>query len=200
MDELGVETWMAHGRLLGWYWNRKLLPWDTDLDVQMSEQGITQLAAKHNMTEFEYPLPTTTATRTYLLDISPHHSVVSLRDVANRIDGRWIDTTNGKFIDITAVHFDNVNTIPGGAFLMFCKDGHRYEQQDIYPLQQSDMEGARVHVPAKSDKILREEYGVRSLTNTKFHWYKLSCIFPVSDLLTVSRHKFDTQSQLWEPE
>ncbi|KAK5093986.1 hypothetical protein LTS08_008770 [Lithohypha guttulata] len=111
------------------------------------------------MTEFEYAQPKTASTRTYLLDINPHHSVVSLRDVANRIDGRWIDTTNGKFIDITALHFDEVGAVQGRASPMFCKDGHRYEKQDIHPLQQSDMEGVRVHVPAKSDKILSEDEG-----------------------------------------
>jgi hypothetical protein len=26
-NELGLETWIAHGTLLGWWWNGKILPW-----------------------------------------------------------------------------------------------------------------------------------------------------------------------------
>jgi hypothetical protein len=29
------EFWIAHGTLLGWYWNERLLPWDTDVGVQV---------------------------------------------------------------------------------------------------------------------------------------------------------------------
>ncbi|KAK5096711.1 mannosyltransferase [Exophiala xenobiotica] len=183
MRELSAETWMAHGTLLGWHWNRKLLPWDTDIDVQMSERDLAKLAVKHNMTEFEYPLPRSASTRSYILDVNPHFSIVSFRDVANRIDGRWIDKTNGKFIDITALHVDEGDAVPGQPLSVFCKDGHQYEAQDIYPLQRSNLEGIEVLVPAKSDKILGEEYGAKSLTNTRFHW-----------------HKFNRESQLWEVE
>lgn len=127
MRTLNVQTWLAHGTLLGWYWNRKLLPWDTDIDVQMSGTDLVALAAKHNFTEFEYPLPRTASTRTYLLDINPHHSITSLKDVANKIDARWIDQTNGKYVDITAMHHDERDAATGQVTSMFCKDGHRYK-------------------------------------------------------------------------
>ena len=123
MNELGVETWLAHGPLIGWYWNQKLLPWDTDIDVHVSAKGIAILAESFNMTEYSYPSQPGRTPRTYLLDVNPHYSIVSEKDVANRIDARWIDTTNGKFIDITAVHAPTKNS--GG--LLFCKDGHRYK-------------------------------------------------------------------------
>ena len=121
MQELNIDTWIAHGTLLGWYWNRKLLPWDTDLDVQMSSAGIASLAISHNMTKYRF------SSRTYLLDINPHYSIVSTRDVANKIDARWIDTTTGKFIDITAVHRDTLDTSGGSSEMLFCKDGHQYK-------------------------------------------------------------------------
>ena len=127
MRKLDAETWLAHGTLLGWYWNRKLMPWDTDIDVQMPARDIAKLAVKYNMTEYVHPSPETGSSRRYLLDINPHYSIISFRDVANRIDGRWIDQTNGKFIDITAMHSDEVDSVPGPLTPMFCKDGHRYE-------------------------------------------------------------------------
>lgn len=126
MQSLDVQTWLAHGTLLGWYWNRELLPWDTDVDVQMAEADIVMLGSKHNFTTFEHPLPRGPLTRTYLLDINPHHSIVSLSDVANKIDGRWIDQANGKYVDITAVHDGNIDVATGDVPALFCKDGHRY--------------------------------------------------------------------------
>ncbi|RYP15112.1 hypothetical protein DL765_005935 [Monosporascus sp. GIB2] len=34
--ELGVETWLAHGSPLGWYWNGRIMPWDRDVDAQVT--------------------------------------------------------------------------------------------------------------------------------------------------------------------
>lgn len=128
MEHLQVETWVAHGALIGWYWNRRILPWDTDFDVQVSAEGMAILAHSHNMTEYRYPMSEGESPRTYLLDINPHHSIVSVHDVANKIDGRWIDTTSGKFIDITAVHNDRAERGgEGKPSMLFSKDGHRYK-------------------------------------------------------------------------
>lgn len=57
----------------------------------------------------------------YLLDINPHFSILSTGDVANKIDARWIDMENGKYIDITALH-----TRDGDSSVLFFKDGHQY--------------------------------------------------------------------------
>jgi len=55
--------------------------------------------------------------------------------------------------------------------LLFCKDGHRYKEGDVYPLQQSIFEGVAVKVPINGEKLLREEYGKSVLTNERFHWH-----------------------------
>jgi hypothetical protein len=128
-SELKVETWIAHGALLGWYWNQRLLPWDTDIDVQLSFETLKSLASSNNMTEYKYTLPEEKSPRIYLLDINPHYVISSSADVANKIDARWIDTTNGKYIDITAVHLptSDEGSEPVDQSLLFCKDGHRYK-------------------------------------------------------------------------
>lgn len=126
MRQLGVETWIAHGTLLGWYWNQKLLPWDTDIDAQIPYQDLVRLATNYNMTVFRHHSLDTDSVRSFLLDVNPHHSIVSPEDVANKIDGRWIDRTNGKFIDITALHQDERVTVKKDVTSLFCKDGHRY--------------------------------------------------------------------------
>jgi hypothetical protein len=138
MRDLRAETWIAHGTLLGWHWNQKFLPWDNDIDVQMSVETLAGLAP-HNMSEYHYPVAGEARPRVYLLDINPHYTIASTRDVANKIDARWIDTTNGKYIDITVVHASPGKTehIPFDQDVFFCKDGHRYRVR-TRPLQASE--------------------------------------------------------------
>jgi LicD family len=121
MSSIDARFWVAHGTLLGWYWNEQLLPWDTDVDVQVSDSTLQYLAEFYNMT---FHLSASTPYRTYLLDINPFYSDTSATDRANTIDARWIDVENGKFIDIAAVHSlrDRIPSIDK----LFCKDGHRY--------------------------------------------------------------------------
>ena len=45
-----VRTWIAHGSLLGWWWNGRLMPWDSDLDVHVDEAGMRELGGWWNMT------------------------------------------------------------------------------------------------------------------------------------------------------
>ena len=116
MEDLDTKTWwLAHGTLLGHYWGQKNLPWDVDLDVQMPTTTLEYLATKYNSTQYQYN------DSTYLLDIDPYHSIVSTADVSNKIDARWIDMNNGKYIDITSVHWNE--STPR---LLFCKDRHQY--------------------------------------------------------------------------
>ncbi len=115
MEDLGIETWLAHGTLLGHYWGRKILPWDTDIDVQVSMTTLRHLATKYNSTQYQHE------NSTYLLDINPHYLIVSTADVSNKIDARWIDMNYGKYIDITSIH-QNESTPRS----LFCKDHHQY--------------------------------------------------------------------------
>ncbi|KAK5290201.1 mannosyltransferase [Exophiala xenobiotica] len=94
MSDLRAETWIAHGTLLGWHWNQKFLPWDSDIDVQMGVETLAGLVFR-NISEYRYPVAGEDRPRVYLLDINPHYTITSTRDVANKIDARWIDTTNG---------------------------------------------------------------------------------------------------------
>ncbi|KAH6621395.1 LicD family-domain-containing protein [Chaetomium sp. MPI-SDFR-AT-0129] len=41
--QLGLETWLAHGTLLGWWWNGRILPWDFDVDAQVSAETLELL-------------------------------------------------------------------------------------------------------------------------------------------------------------
>ena len=101
------------------------MPWDSDIDVQVSETSMHYLAAYHNMSVFHYKTPRITDGRDYMLEINPHYNNRDKQDTMNHIDARWIDTESGLFIDITAVRYDVDH--PRGPNMLVCKDGHEYK-------------------------------------------------------------------------
>jgi hypothetical protein len=49
MQRIGIRTWLMHGCLLGWWWNGRIMPWDTDVDVMIDERSIQELGTWWNM-------------------------------------------------------------------------------------------------------------------------------------------------------
>lgn len=146
----------------------QILPWDSDLDVQVSEPGMHFLGDYYNMTEHHYDIPGVPEGRTYMLEINPNYVIRSTADRDNVIDARWIDTSSGLFIDITTVRADDERREAGQPGALICKDSHRYDENDIFPLRDSVFEGINVKIPYQYTKLLSSEYGSRSLSNTKF--------------------------------
>lgn len=183
MDDIGAETWIMHGSLLGWFWNRKIMPWDSDVDVMMSEGSMHYLASYYNMTVHHFKLPGTDYGREYLLEVNPHYINSSVTDTLNVIDARWIDTDSGLFIDITTVHVDSERMVEGDLPLMYSKDRHMYNYKDIFPLRKTEFESAPVMVPYAYSELLEEEYGPPALINKHF-----------------ANHQFDPKQQIWIPD
>ena len=145
MRDIGAETWIMHGTLLGWWWNAKVnpaliapasrlfdltawrnlqvLPWDTDIDVQVTESTMHYLANYYNMTVHHYADSIFSDKHEFLLEINPNYVNRSRLDRHNLIDARWVDTSTGLFIDITAVARNHTHPIEG---TLSCKDGHDY--------------------------------------------------------------------------
>ncbi|ESZ98155.1 hypothetical protein SBOR_1458 [Sclerotinia borealis F-4128] len=165
-SDIGVETWLMHGTLLGWWWNRKILPWDSDSDVQVTEASMHFLASYYNMTVFHYKSPRIPEGRDYMLEINPHYVNREQSDKLNVIDARWVDTTSGLFIDITTARYNY--THPAGEGMMSCKDGHEYRDTYIFPLRDTFFEGAPAKIPFAYKEILEAEYHEKSLTLTDF--------------------------------
>lgn len=183
MKELRAETWLAHGTLLGWWWNGQIMPWDYDLDVQVTMKTLHYLGKHFNRTlhTYTYQDDTTAATDSkntnattaqlktnqYLLDINPYYAEPSRQDGRNVIDARWIDTRTGMFVDITALleqrFADALGPAPG---VWSCKNYHHYPTTDLWPLRRTEFEGVPARVPYGFDPILRAEYGAKSLTGT----------------------------------
>lgn len=165
-EEIGAETWLMHGALLGWYWNDKIMPWDADVDVQITERSMQHLADYYNMTVHRYSSPGSNVGRDYLLEINPNWANPSSTDVDNKIDGRWLDMETGLYVDITTLRHDERDE-----GLVMCKDGHRYRHRDIFPLRKAKFEGVPAKVPFAYANVLTEEYGASSLSDTTYKSY-----------------------------
>lgn len=162
MNDFGVDIWLMHGSLLGWWWNRKSMPWNADVDMMVSEETINHLAYFQNMTIHHFYLPEFGEGRDYLLEINPHFAESEI-DASNPIDARWIDTETGLFIDIITLRSNETAESLGDKENMFVKDGHGYRYNDIYPLRDSTFENVLAKVPYAYDSILRKEYGEQAL-------------------------------------
>ncbi|KAF4628343.1 hypothetical protein G7Y89_g9808 [Cudoniella acicularis] len=166
MADIGVETWLVHGTLLGWWWNRKILPWDSDSDVQMSESSMHYLASYYNMSVFHYKTPRIPDGRDYMIEVNPHYVNREQTDKLNVIDARWVDTTSGLFIDITTARYNW--THPAGEGMLSCKDGHEYRDTYVFPLRDTFFEGTPAKIPFAYKEILEAEYHAKALTLTDF--------------------------------
>ncbi|GKT64725.1 mannosylphosphorylation protein [Colletotrichum tofieldiae] len=172
LRDLGVQTWLMHGSLLGWWWNKQILPWDSTADVQITEDGINFLAAYYNMTTYYYKYPSVPEGRFFQLEVNPNyvHRGQDAFDEGNVADARWIDMDNGLFIDVTAVRY--VEDHPEGAGVLASKGGHEFRDTYLYPLLDTTFEGVNAKIPYKYKEMLIAEYGEKALTDREFKNHK----------------------------
>ncbi|KNG44045.1 mannosylphosphorylation protein [Stemphylium lycopersici] len=237
MEKIGIQTWIMHGCLLGWWWGGGLMPWDKDLDFLMDEEGMRELGEWWNMTvhhfeakdfgledqlsiesdhwasersnedeedeetqskrqEWEHEVRKNG--KKYLMEVNPNYTNQSTTDKYNLIDARWIDVSNGLYIDITTLHVAPVAPEPYASpytslhpsahevddeddeIQMYVKDTHAYLSTQIYPLRSSTFENVPVKVPYAYEELLLEEYGSDALTES---WY--------------NGYLFDPKTKLW---
>ena len=159
--EAGVQPFLAHGTLIGWWWSRALLPWDDDIDVLLTHRELVALL-RFNKRMFD---------KRYRLEINPHHNMRATLNrwpgdqrEQNKIDARFFDTHNGLYIDITALH-------PVDDVLMATKCPHVFPREWMFPLQRSTLSGIDVFVPSRPSDMLMQEYGPEVLTATRFNGY-----------------------------
>ena len=177
-----METWLAHGTLLGWWWNGHSLPWDWDIDTQVSVATLVYLAEQYNSTIYKYTsgmdavINTVTGeeeplTREYHLDINPAIYTRYRGDGDNVIDARWIDIRNGLYIDITGVAETHPQDSPG---IWSCKNYHRYKTSDLWPMRETIYEGVTAKVPYTYQRVLMDEYGEKALVVEEYQSHRWS--------------------------
>ncbi|KAL4964490.1 putative mannosylphosphate transferase (Mnn4) [Aspergillus stella-maris] len=162
-----LETWLAHGTLLGWWWNGRIMPWDWDIDTQVSETTLFRLADEFNGTEYHYNTTNPDVEHSYLLDINPWARQRDRGMGLNIIDARWIDMKTGLYIDITGL--SRLNELKPNEF--GCKNNHNYLVNDIYPLRSTFFEGVAAKVPFRFESVLKDEYHEKALKETKYNHY-----------------------------
>jgi hypothetical protein len=142
-----IKPIIMHGTLIGYYFNKKLLPWDDDIDIILVEESIT------NLKNYEDD--------NYIIKVNPYSKDRSIKDVNNKIDARVISKKNGVFIDITFFVFENE----------FCaKDKHCYKKNDILPLKKSKFENIDIYIPNNVKNCLIQEYGEKVLKPFYKEW------------------------------
>ncbi|ODV83953.1 hypothetical protein CANARDRAFT_29671 [[Candida] arabinofermentans NRRL YB-2248] len=197
----GLNTWLAHGSLLGYYFTGMILDWDYDADVQITQASLVKLARNYNQslisdtTTYGHKESTflDTGVGTYLLDVSPYFYERLRGNGNNAIDARFIDIETGLYIDITAItssdtqielqrpQFDKQRSILFDQNsrkntdiddLYHCRNEHFYTHDEISPLIPTLFEGSLAYVPNKFEQILVREYP-RFLNRTTHEGYTL---------------------------
>ncbi|KAH6687850.1 LicD family-domain-containing protein [Plectosphaerella plurivora] len=168
--DLGMDTWIMHESLLGWWWNKKSLPWEDHHSVLVTEPTLHQLASYYNMTTYYYEYSAIPKGRKFLLDINPHYADKDSNAGSNIVDARWIDTETGLFLDISMAGYDN--SLPAGEGFIISRDGQKFKYTSIFPLIDTKFENVPVRIPFEYKDLLVKEFGQEALTDKKFKNYE----------------------------
>ncbi|KAI9374989.1 LicD family-domain-containing protein [Aspergillus egyptiacus] len=143
------------------------MPWDWDIDTQVSEATLFRLADDFNGTVVHYNTADPNTQDSYLLDVNTWARQRDRGNGLNIIDARWIDMQTGLYIDITGLsRLDKEKPNEWG-----CKNNHFYTIDDIYPLRHTTFEGAAAKVPFLYEKVLMDEYQEKALKETHYNHY-----------------------------
>ena len=142
-----IKMVIMHGSLIGYYFNKKILPWDDDIDLIIIGEDTYKLQ-NYNGND-------------YIIEVNPNSKNRSKNDVNNVIDARIISKLNGIFIDITYFF---------GKDILCAKDSHCYKSEFILPLKPAIFENTDVYVPNDIKNCLIQEYGSNVLKNTFKEW------------------------------
>lgn len=166
-----IPSWINYGSMLGWAHNGVNMPWDTDIDVQMSIVHLDKLGREYNKSIiFENPRY---GNAKYLLEIAPTY--IRQGNGKNFIDARFIDINSGLYIDISALSHSGA-TPPDDLFdglsqkeeykslLVHCKNWNWLTLDELLPIRHTYFEGADAYIPNNVSRILTRKYGKESFT------------------------------------
>ena len=143
-----IKCILAHGTLIGHYFNKKMLPWDDDIDLVLIGDSIKNFL-QLNKIQNKY----------FIIEINPNYINRSKNDRMNVIDARIICKHTGYFIDVTFLTINNKYSKEQNKTVINCKSPHYYFLDDFLPLNKDEFEGINVYVPNKIEKVLQYEYG-----------------------------------------
>lgn len=133
--------------------------------MQVLDTTLARMGNDFNHTISTYVSADEKFRRKYLLDVNPWAYFRDQGPGDNIIDARWIDMTNGLYIDITALSLLHPKELPD---TLECKNWHQYRTAEIYPLRESKFEAVPVLIPYKYQEILLDEYSTAALSSTNY--------------------------------
>ena len=153
-NEKDIKLIVMHGSLIGWYFNKKMLPWDDDIDLCIVGDSIEKF---NDLNGYDH--------EKFIIEVNPNSINRNPNDKNNVIDARIISKKSGIFIDITFLK----NTPNFPAFIN-CKSPHYYKINDILPLREDQFEDCKICIPNNYGNCLLQEYGNRVFNHTYRGW------------------------------
>lgn len=173
----GINTWVAHGSLLSWYWNGFAFPWDYDIDVQVPVMDLHKLSLQFNQSLVVEDMEE--GYGRYFLDCGSFITLRAKGNGNNNIDARFIDIDTGIYIDITGLAVSNTKS-PDRYKELYpdqwadnaedytetnkemkaynCRNNHFSTLDELSPLVKTYVEGEMAYVPRRYSDILSVEY------------------------------------------
>lgn len=148
-----IKIIIMHGSLIGWYFNKSILPYDNDIDVCILQEDILKFIKCDGI-----------ETDDYIIKINPNFINRNPNDRDNVIDARIISKKCGLFIDITFLTNIEYNNYYN------CKSPHYYMKDNILPLKKDYFENCNIYIPNKYKFCLFQEYGKKVLYPKYKNW------------------------------
>jgi phosphorylcholine metabolism protein LicD len=152
-NEKDIKVIIMHGSLIGWHFNKEILPYDNDIDVCILEEDIIKFIKCDGIESNDY-----------IIQVNPNFINRSSLDKDNKIDARIISKKCGVFIDITFL-----TSIENNNFYN-CKSPHYYKKDLIMPLKKDKFENCNIYIPQIYKHCLFQEYGPNVLKTTYKNW------------------------------
>lgn len=173
-----MNTWIAHGSLLGYYFNGLILPWDDDLDVQITVESFWELLKNNGTIVIDYEDEYNPGK--YLIDINPWIFKRDSYNPDNKIDARFIDLETGLYIDITVLTINE--NVSGMDKLDHLELGGK-KSIEISKLFEPNYDQVTTELEALGQKInetIEFKLNDKELISCKdYHFYKLEEISPL---------------------
>ena len=144
-----IKPIIMHGSLIGYYFGKKILPWDDDIDIILVGDSIEKLK---NYSDDDI-----------IIEVNPNSRNYSKLDFLNVISARVISKKNGIFIDITYFKENRKGIFES-------KDGHSYKKEELFPLKKDLFEGREIYVPNNIESCLIKEYRDKVLLPEYKNW------------------------------
>ena len=152
-NEKNIKIIVMHGSLIGWHFNKQILPYDNDIDVCILQEDIIKFIKCDGIED-----------ENFIIKINPNFINRNPDDRDNVIDARIISKKCGVFIDITFLtscfNKDYYN----------CKSAHYYIKSMITPLKKDKFENCTIYIPNQYKHCLFQEYGQNILKKTYKSW------------------------------